>query len=305
MKRGQTQTGFTIVELLIVVVVIAILAAITIVSYNGITERSKTSAASSALNQVSKKIALWKVANADQLPATLADAGVTNAASTSYDYRRFDTNTKYCLSVTTGEVSYYVRSTNTASYIKGSCSDVSTIADAGEPLGPVMTQSAPAISFPATSGTPDLILYAVFDALNTDTGYSGIASFGPAIDGRRMHLDTGNAGTDGARYRIDTSAMLNASSMQLGVRDGGRHIGWLQVRAGMTIREFGYDRAAPTNSAALNPGTGWIFSSAVLGGANSSTAPIAAIAYNATHDQATRARVMQWLADSYNVSATY
>lgn len=34
--------GFTIVELLIVVVVIAILAAITIVSYNGIQERAKS-----------------------------------------------------------------------------------------------------------------------------------------------------------------------------------------------------------------------------------------------------------------------
>ena len=39
--------GFTIVELLIVVVVVAILAAITIVSYNGITNRANTSAAAS------------------------------------------------------------------------------------------------------------------------------------------------------------------------------------------------------------------------------------------------------------------
>ncbi len=36
--------GFTIVELLIVVVVIAILAAITIVSYNGISRQAKNSA---------------------------------------------------------------------------------------------------------------------------------------------------------------------------------------------------------------------------------------------------------------------
>lgn len=37
----QSRSGFTIVELLIVVVVIAILAAITIVSYNGITTRAE------------------------------------------------------------------------------------------------------------------------------------------------------------------------------------------------------------------------------------------------------------------------
>lgn len=40
MSTQQKVTGFTIVELLIVVVVIAILAAITIVSYNGITARA-------------------------------------------------------------------------------------------------------------------------------------------------------------------------------------------------------------------------------------------------------------------------
>jgi len=44
MLRGQKQSGFTIVELLIVVVVIAILAAITIVAYNGIQNRAKSSA---------------------------------------------------------------------------------------------------------------------------------------------------------------------------------------------------------------------------------------------------------------------
>ena len=41
MGRGRIQTGFTIVELLIVIVVIAILAAISIVAYNGIQERAK------------------------------------------------------------------------------------------------------------------------------------------------------------------------------------------------------------------------------------------------------------------------
>lgn len=52
----QSQEGFTIVELLIVVVVIAILAAITIVSYNGITARANSSSAQSAASNVLKKI---------------------------------------------------------------------------------------------------------------------------------------------------------------------------------------------------------------------------------------------------------
>jgi len=51
--------GFTIVELLIVVVVIAILAAITIVSYNGITARANSSAAAATASSLQKKAELF------------------------------------------------------------------------------------------------------------------------------------------------------------------------------------------------------------------------------------------------------
>ncbi len=55
----SAQSGFTIVELLIVVVVIAILAAITIVSYTGITQQANTSAALSNATTVLKKAELY------------------------------------------------------------------------------------------------------------------------------------------------------------------------------------------------------------------------------------------------------
>lgn len=54
-KLNSRQSGFTIVELLIVIVVIAILAAITIVAYNGIQNRAKASSAQSLANAVVKK----------------------------------------------------------------------------------------------------------------------------------------------------------------------------------------------------------------------------------------------------------
>lgn len=50
------QKGFTIVELLIVIVVIAILAAITVVAYNGITRRANNAAIVSAVSQTHKNI---------------------------------------------------------------------------------------------------------------------------------------------------------------------------------------------------------------------------------------------------------
>ena len=63
MRSLSRQTGFTIVELLIVIVVIAILAAITIVAYNGIQARAKDSRVQSDIQSVAKKIELYAVDN--------------------------------------------------------------------------------------------------------------------------------------------------------------------------------------------------------------------------------------------------
>lgn len=59
-KRVQ---GFTVVELLIVIVVIGIVAAITIVAYNGIQARGRDAARISKLNQIAKAIELYKIDN--------------------------------------------------------------------------------------------------------------------------------------------------------------------------------------------------------------------------------------------------
>ena len=82
-KRWAKQTGFTIVELLIVIVVIAILAAITVVAYNGIQNRASDSSVQSDLRNIGSKILEYSTINGS-LPATsveLTSVGMKVSAS--------------------------------------------------------------------------------------------------------------------------------------------------------------------------------------------------------------------------------
>ncbi len=74
------QTGFTIVELLIVIVVIGILAAITIVAFNGIQERARVQQANSELNALAKAIQSARI-NTDKTLFAITGSGCTNCST--------------------------------------------------------------------------------------------------------------------------------------------------------------------------------------------------------------------------------
>ena len=73
----KDQKGFTIVELLIVIVVIGILAAITIVAYTGVQNNARKADAQSMAKEVANKVEIYAAENEGAYPAEITTA--TNA----------------------------------------------------------------------------------------------------------------------------------------------------------------------------------------------------------------------------------
>lgn len=118
-------TGFTIVELLIVIVVIAILAAITIVAYTGVQDRAIQSSLQSSAKQAYTKVQANAVENNDTYPANLSSVGITDSSDVTYSYRT-DAATSpknFCLVASRQSTEYYVTSENSSPTI-GNCTNL-------------------------------------------------------------------------------------------------------------------------------------------------------------------------------------
>ena len=122
-KAGYQQHGFTIVELLVVIVVIGVLAAITVVSYTGISQKAIVAMLQSDLGNSAQKLKLYRVEH-DAYPATLdgsncptgpadvnyclkASSGNTLSYNSSSPYSTFllcatSNPTRYCITESTG-----------------------------------------------------------------------------------------------------------------------------------------------------------------------------------------------------------
>jgi general secretion pathway protein G len=87
LMKSNKQSGFTIVELLIVIVVIAILAAITIVAYNGIQNRARDTDRKADMAALAKALHLYNVDNGNYVES---GSGCGNGGNGSgyalYDY---------------------------------------------------------------------------------------------------------------------------------------------------------------------------------------------------------------------------
>jgi len=82
-SKLQSKRGFTIVELLIVIVVIGILAGITVVAFNGVTARANATSAEAAASSVLKKAQAY---NAEENGFPTTPGALTGAGAQTESY---------------------------------------------------------------------------------------------------------------------------------------------------------------------------------------------------------------------------
>lgn len=120
---SKTKSGFTLVELLIVIVVIAILAAITIVAYNGIQDKAHNTAIKSDLSALAKTVRLYQAENGE-LPVggsgpagnSTKFPGITFSPSKS-SYDTDHTNLYYCQGKKSGDDTFIIAALSASSEV--------------------------------------------------------------------------------------------------------------------------------------------------------------------------------------------
>ncbi len=119
MSVGKNKQGFTIVELLIVVVVVAILAAITVVSYNGITNRTHDNAIQTDVRNLGMQVArVYAETGVYPVPGstTTAPSGVSGVKVSKGSYLSTN-NFYYCVSNTNDKFSVTGKSKSGKSWV--------------------------------------------------------------------------------------------------------------------------------------------------------------------------------------------
>lgn len=117
--------GFTIVEILIVIVVIAILVTIVIVGYNGVTERARINVLQQSLTQAAKGLEVYKTSQENEnYPPDLATANINSNSDNGVTFQySVDNNASpkfFCVTAVLNGVSYYYSSTNNQA-LSGTC----------------------------------------------------------------------------------------------------------------------------------------------------------------------------------------
>lgn len=189
-------SAFTIVELLIVIVIIGILAAITIVSYTGIQQKAVVASLTSDLANASQQLKIFQIDNGT-FPANIIDcpvpaagnACVKSSPDTTYQYtvNNGSNPQTFCITATKGTTSYKI--SNDSAPITGGCP--------GHGVGGI----APVTNYAANP-----------NAAGSSVAYFGSMGSSPAPNTRTIASDNSHSGTTSLKNNITGTGQLGITA---------------------------------------------------------------------------------------------
>jgi len=104
--------GFTIIELLVVIVIIGIIAGLAIISFSSVTPKAGVSSLQADMNSIVKQLELYKTSNSgDSYPSSLNAGSIKQNPNFNYSYVSSN-NSNFCLSGSANNTSYFTTSIN-------------------------------------------------------------------------------------------------------------------------------------------------------------------------------------------------
>ena len=255
-SSSARRRGFTIVELLIVIVVIGILAAITIVAYNGIQQRAKIAGIQSDLEQGAKQLEVYRfgTSTSEQYPADQATANLKASSGTTLNYQANNSTAppSYCLTAVNGTLNYWVSNTSTTP-TAGTCTGV-LASGASCPTGFIVVPGS------STFGTSEFCVMKYEAKQASAIVPISQASGTPWVNISQTNAITYSANVTGCTgcHLISEAEWLTIAQNVLGVASNwsGGSVGSGYIYSGHNDNSPGNSLAADTNDANGYSGTG-------------------------------------------------
>lgn len=153
LKKQSTTSGFTLVELLVVIVIISILAAILMANFVGIRQRGRDAERKSNLRQVQAALELYR-ADSGTYPSTLYSSGClgafTGAGSTPVYMQKIPCDPMGTSSYNGGSYYYFSPSGN-ATYFLIACLENGSDKDSNNLSAPPAGSGAPSTNCPSST----------------------------------------------------------------------------------------------------------------------------------------------------------
>jgi len=198
----MNRRGFTIVELLIVIVVIGILAGITIIAYNGVQNRAKVASVQADLTNSIKSLENYRLTTSttDQYPINLTTANLKPSGSTNFTYIVSNTASPagFCLIAENDSLRYYVTNATTNPMPGSSCGSFNYASNGSAESGTTCWTNL--------GGTIDTVTTPVYDGSNAIRG----TAVTTGSNDRYLHCSVPAAGA--ATWNVSAKVYLTAST---------------------------------------------------------------------------------------------